>query len=93
MTMLKGIKLKGYLPKGVIKTYNTIINGKNFHDQPMDSDIKRWEETKLTTGQCEYYTTGCLLDYYYIKNHYRLIAVNLIRQKELDADRKAINQI
>ena len=33
-----------------------------------------------------------MLDYDYIKNHYRLIAVNLSRQKELDADRKAIQQ-
>ena len=36
---------------------------KNFYDQAIDSDIKRYEETrKLTTGQGEYYTTGCLLD-------------------------------
>ena len=29
-----------YLPKGIIKNYNVIINGKNFYDQPIDSDIK-----------------------------------------------------
>ena len=34
-----------------------------------------------------------LLDYYYMKNHYRLIAVDLSRQKELDADPKSIQQI
>ena len=39
------------------------------------------------------YTTGCFLDYDYIKNHYRLTAVDLSRQKELDADPKAIQQI
>ena len=71
-----------------------IINGKNFYDQPIDSDIKQYEEIrKLTTGQGEDYTTGCLLDYEYTKNHYRLIAVDLSRQKELDADLKAIQQI
>ena len=71
-----------------------IINGKNFYDQPIDSDVKLYEDIiKLTTGQGEDYTTGCLLDYDYIKNHYRLIAVNLSRQKELDADRRAIQQI
>ena len=48
---------------------------------------------KLTTGQGEVYTTGCFLDYGYIKNHYRLIATDLSRQKELDADPKAIQQI
>ena len=36
------------------------------------------------------YTTGCLLDYDYIKNHYRLILVDLSRQKEIDAYPKAI---
>ena len=39
------------------------------------------------------FTTGWVLDYDYIKNHYRLIAVDLSRQKELDADPKAIQQI
>ena len=34
-----------------------------------------------------------LLGYDYIKNHYRLIAVDLSRQKELDADPKAIQEI
>ena len=68
-----------YLPKGVIKNY-VIIDGKNFHDQPIDSDIKRYEEIrKLATGQGEDYTTGCLLDYEYFKNHYRLITADFSR--------------
>ena len=68
--------------------------GKNFYDQAIDSDIKRYEEIRtLTTGQGEDYTTGCLLDYDYIKNHDRLIAVDLSRQKELDVDPKGIQQI
>ena len=37
--------------------------------------------------------TECLLDYNYIKNHYRLIAVHLNRQKKLDAYPKSIQQI
>ena len=45
-----------------------IINGKNFYDQAMDSDIKRYEEiTKLAAGPGENSTTRCLLDYVYIK--------------------------
>ena len=81
-----------YLPNSILKNYNVITNGKIFYDQPIDSDIKQYEETrKLTTGHGEYYTTGCLLDYDYIKNHYRLIAVDLSREKELDADPKAIH--
>ena len=31
---------KYYLPKGIIKNYNIIINGKNVYDQPINSDIK-----------------------------------------------------
>ena len=72
-----------------------MINGKNFYDQAIDSDIKKYiyqEITKLTTGQGEDYTTGCFLYYDYNKNHYRLIAVHLIIQKELDADPKPIQQ-
>ena len=80
-----------YLPKGIIKNYNVIINGKKFYDQPIDSDIKRYEEIrKPTTGQSEDYTTGYLLDYDYVKNHYKLIAVNLNRQNKLDAAPNAI---
>ena len=71
-----------------------IITGKNFSDQPIDSDIKTYEEIRnLTTGQGEDYTTGCLLDYDYVKNHYRFTATNLSRKKELDTDRKVIQQI
>ena len=68
-----------------------IINRKNFYDQRVDSDRKQYEEIrKLGTGQGEDYTTGCLLDYDYIKNYCRFIAVDLSRQKELDTDSKAI---
>ena len=54
--------------KYIIKNYNVIISGKNFYDQPIDFNIK-WneEKRKLTTGQVEDYTTGCLLDYDLIK--------------------------
>ena len=61
---------KYYLPKDIAKNYKVIINGRNFYDQQIDSDVKRYEKIrKLTTGQSEDYTTGCLLDYYYIKNY------------------------
>ena len=53
---------------------------KNVYDQAIDSDIKQYEEIrKLATGQDEDYTTECLLDYDYIKSHYRLIAADLSR--------------
>ena len=45
------------------------------------------------TGQGKDCASGCLLDYDYIKTHYRLIAVDLNRKKELDADPKTIKEI
>ena len=29
-----------YLPKGIMKNYNIIVNKKNFYSQPIDSDMK-----------------------------------------------------
>ena len=71
-----------------------INTGKTFYDQPIDSDIKRYEEIKkLATEKGEDYTTGCLLDYGYTKKHYRLIAIDLSREMKLDADPKVFQQI
>ena len=83
---------KYYLPKGILRNYNIIINGKDFYEQLINSDIKRDEELKKTTCQGEDYTTECLLNYEYIKNHYMVITVDLSRRKELDFDPKAIQQ-
>ena len=59
----------------------------------IDSDIKQYKEIrKLTRWQGEHYSVGCLLDYDYVKNHYRLITVDLSTQKDLDVDPKAIQQ-
>ena len=86
---------KYYIPKWIIVNCNVIINGKTLYDQAIDLYTKRFEEIrKLTTTVLgEFYTTGCLLDYGYIKNYYSLIAVDLSRQKELDVDPKAILKI
>ena len=48
---------------------------------------------KLSTGQGDDYTTGCLLDFTYFEKNYRLTAVDLSKQKALDADSRAIQQI
>ena len=94
-TMLKDFMLENIIYQdiyqGIIKNYHVIINGKNFYDQAVDSDIKQYEEIKkLSTEKGEDYTTGSLLDYEYIKIHYRLIAVDLSRKKELNTNPKAI---
>ena len=50
------------------------------------------EIRKIAIGKGDDYLTGCLLDYQYFKDHYQLIAVDLSKQKELDADPRAIQQ-
>ena len=55
--------------------------------------VKQYEEIRKTAiGKGDDYTTGCLLDYQYFKDHYNLLAVDLSKQKELDADSRAIQQ-
>ena len=44
-------------------------------------------------GKGEDYSTGSFLDFNYFDKHYKLVAVDLSKQKELDADPRAIQQI
>ena len=85
---------KYYFPRIDLKKYNVIIDGRNFYDNPIESDIEKYRELKdLMIGKEEDYTTGSLLDYDYFNKHYKLVAVDLSKQKELDADPRAIQQI
>ena len=71
---------KNFLPRVNITIYNVLIDGRNFHDQPITDSIKQYDEIrKIATGQGDDYTTGCLLGYQYFKYHYNLIAVDLIK--------------
>ena len=71
-----------------------MINRKNFFDQPINNMIKTYENIrKVTIGQGDDYTTGCLLDYSYFKKYCKMIAVDLSKQHTLDTDTKAIQQI
>ena len=83
-----------FLPRVDITNYNVLIDGRNFYDQPVNDQIKKYDEIrKIATGKGDDYTTGCFLDYHYFKGHYKLIAVDLSKQKEVDADPRAIQQI
>ena len=85
---------KYYLPRINLEIYNVIIDGRNFYDNPIKSDIEKYRELeKVMIGKGEDYTTGSLLDFDYFLKHYKLVAVDLSKQKELDADRRAIQQI
>ena len=48
---------------------------------------------KLLQVKRDDYTTGCLLDYPYFKDSYKMIAVNLDKQQALNNNARAIQQI
>ena len=86
-----------FLPRVEIKICNIEIDVRNFYDQPIDNPetndlIKQYDELrKVSPGQGDHYTTGCLLDFAYLKKkNYRLIAADLSKQKTLDADSRTI---
>ena len=85
---------KYFLPRVNITNYNVFIDGRHFYDQPINDQIKKHNEIgKIATETVDGYKTGCLLDYQYFKNHHQLTSVDLSKQKELDADPRAIQQI
>ena len=83
-----------YLPTVEIKDYNILINGENFFDQPIKNNKVTYENIrKIATGQGDDYKTGCLLDYPYLTDTYKMIAADLSKQQALDADPRATQQI
>ena len=83
-----------YLPNVKIKIYNIMINGENVFDQPIKNNKVTYENIRnIATGQGDDYTTGCLVDYSYFMENYKMIAVDLSKQQALDADPRAIQQI
>ena len=83
-----------YLLTVEIKDYNIVINGENFFDQPIKNNKVTYDNIrKIATGQGDDYTTGCLLNYPYFADTYKMIAVDLTKQQALDADPRAIQQI
>ena len=59
-----------------------MIDGKSFFDQPINSMTKTQENIrKIVTGQGDDYTTDCLLDYSYFKDHYKMFATDLSKSK------------
>ena len=83
-----------YLPTAEIKDYNIVINGENFFDEPIKNNKITYDNIgKIATSQGDDYTTGCLLDYPYFANTYKMISVDLSKQHALDADPRAMQQI
>ena len=73
---------KYYLPRIDLEKYNVIIDGRNFYDNPVETDIEKYRELKkVMIGKGEDYTTGSSLDFNYFDKHYKLVAVDLSKQK------------
>ena len=64
------------------------------NDQPVKNSLRAYDNIwKIARGQGDDYTTGCLLDYNYFNEYYKMIAIDLTKQQSLDSDPKAIQQI
>ena len=71
-----------------------MIDEKNFLDWPVKNDVRIYDNIrKIATGQGDDCTIGCLLDYFCFKNCYKMVAIDLSKEKALDAYSKAIQQI
>ena len=73
---------KYYTPKVEIKDFNVLIDGKSFFDMPVKN--KEAYEKIMSMSKNNDYTTGNLLDYEYFSEHYKLIAIDLSKQTELE---------
>ena len=80
-----------FLPRVKIETYNIEIDGRNFYDGR--NFFLFYEVRKVSIGQGDDYTTGYLLNFAYCEKNYRLIGADLSKQKALDVDSRAIQQI
>ena len=74
----RNVQRKYYLPRIDLNKYNVIIDGRNFYDNPIESDIEKYRELKkVMIGTGEDYTTGSLLDYNYFNKYYKVVTVDL----------------
>ena len=74
-----------------MKNHNVMIRGQNFFDHPVKNDLRTYDNIrKIGIGQRDDYATGCLLDYNYFNNYYKMITKDLSKQQALDADPKAM---
>ena len=81
-----------YLPRVSIKDYNVIIDKLAFFNLPIKTKEEAYEKIIDISSNNEY-TTGNLLDYDYFKKFYKLIAIDLSKQQELEENEDLIQQI
>ena len=66
-----------------INDFNVLINGKSFFDMPVKNDKETYKQI-IEMRRNNDYTTGNLLDYEYLSKQYKLIALDLSKQIELE---------
>ena len=63
-----------------------MIDGHVF-DQQVKSDQRTFDDIQnIATGQRDDYTTNCLLEYIHFKNYYKIITIDLSKQKAFDVN-------
>ena len=67
-----------------------MIDGRNVFDQTIKMIYKHITLKKI---QDDGSTTRCLLDYSYVKEYYKLIAIDLVKLEKLDAYPKVMQQV
>ena len=80
------------LPKVMVKDYNVIIDKLAFFDLPIKTEEEA-DEKIIDISRNNEYLTGNLLDYDYFKKYYKLIAMDLSKQKVLQENEDLIQQI
>ena len=72
-----------YVPKIEMKDFNVLIDQKPFFGIPVKNKAEAYEQI-IEMSKNNDYTTGNLLDYEYFSDHYKLIAIDLSKQIELE---------
>ena len=75
--------LKYYIPEVEIKDFNVLIDRKPFLEILVKNKEEAYEAI-IEVSKNNDYTAGNLLDYGYFKDHYKLIAIDLSKQTELE---------
>lgn len=87
--------LRLFFPYKLIDNYNFLIDGRNIFESPITKEDRRGYENlrDIMIGNGDDHTMGSLIDYDYFSKSYKIIVVDLTRQKVLDANPRAVQQI
>ena len=75
--------LEYYVPKVEIKDFNVLIDGKPFFEIPIKNKEEAYELI-IEMSKNNDYRAGNLLDYEFFSKYYRLIAIDLSKETELE---------